>query len=266
MDGVRQAGFEGIEAGVGFDFSDPVKLKADLDRSGLVLPSLWFSSTLLTEGPQGVSARLARYLDVLDILGTRIINCSEQSYSVQADRTKSAIHDRHVLTDAQWDALCDGLNGLGGQANARGFTLTYHHHAGTVVMTQGEIDRLMRGTDPDRVRLLLDTGHLLFCGDDPLCVLEKHAARVGNVHLKDCVRGVAVRADKERMSFSRALAQGIFRVPGAGDFDFPAALRFLDNAGYEGWLIVEAEQDPDVYPPEEAAVQTRRYLRRVLGF
>lgn len=170
------------------------------------------------------------------------------------------------MSDAEWDMLTTGLNRLGELANSRGFRLTFHHHAGTVVMTEAEIDRLMQGTDADKVWLLLDTGHLLIGGDDPIRVLQKYASRVGNVHLKDCHTEIAKQVDKERLSFARALRLGVFAVPGAGDFDYESAFALLDTAGYEGWLMVEAEQDPERYDRWNLRLPQEPTSKVILGF
>jgi inosose dehydratase len=121
--------------------------------------------------------------------------------------------------------------------------LAFHHHMGTVVQTEEEIDRLMARTDAD-VGLLLDTGHLVFAGGDPVAVARRHGARIVHVHCKDVraeVLAAALRADR---SFLQAVLDGVFTVPGDGAIDFAAVLRALRLAGYAGWLVVEAEQDP----------------------
>jgi len=40
------------------------------------------------------------------------------------------------------------------------------------------------------------------------------------------------------------VVSGVFTVPGDGSIDFKRALTPVAKAGYAGWWIVEAEQDP----------------------
>ena len=144
-------------------------------------------------------------------------------------------------------------------------TLTYHHHMGTGVQTAGEIDRLMDSTDPDRVFLLYDTGHLVFSGENPLAVLRKHRARVRHVHLKDVRPAVVDRVRREGLSFLKAVVAGVFTVPGDGAIDFRPVFRELRDSGYSGWYVVEAEQDPAKANPLDYARKARAYIREAAG-
>jgi inosose dehydratase len=144
--------------------------------------------------------------------------------------------------------------------------LCYHHHMGTGVMTRADIDRLMASTDPELVHLLLDTAHLAFAGDDPLAAAQAYAERIKHVHLKDIRPEVASKVREEGLSFQDAIEAGVFTVPGDGAIDFVPILEVLGRAGYEGWLVVEAEQDPAKANPLEYALKARAYLRDVLGW
>ena len=174
--------------------------------------------------------------------------------------------NRPIFDDAQWQALAEGLEGLGRIADKAGMRLCYHPHMGTGVMTGEEVDRLMGATDPKLVHLLLDTGHLYFAGTDPLSVAQKYAARIKHVHLKDLRDGKRERAKVEGFSFQQAIEDGIFTVPGDGVIDFVPIFQALADADYAGWLMVEAEQDPAKAVPLEYAKKGRAYLREVLGF
>ena len=151
-------------------------------------------------------------------------------------------------------------------ANSEGMRLCYHHHMGTGVMMRPELDRLMESTDPSLVHLLLDTGHMAFAGDDPLSSAETYGDRIAHVHLKDLRQDVADRVREENLSFQDGIEAGVFTVPGDGDLDFVAVLEALARHGFEGWLVVEAEQDPGKAHPLEHALKARKYLREVLGW
>jgi inosose dehydratase len=143
--------------------------------------------------------------------------------------------------------------------------LTYHHHLGTGVQTAEEIDRLMESTQGGLLDLLYDTGHLVFSGEDPLAVLKKWGTRVRHVHLKDVRAAVVVKVKKDRMSFLAAVKAGAFTVPGDGSIDFVPVFAELKAIGYEGWWVVEAEQDPALANPLAYAIQARNYIRDKAG-
>ena len=256
------AGFTGCEIGNKYP-SDPVELKKQLDLRGMRIASRWFSSFLLTKPYEEVEADFIRELDFLAAVGANRINVSEQSYSIQGKVDVPILTGGHkyVMNDVEWDRFCDGLNKLGRVARGRGFKLCFHHHMGTVVQTSEETDRMMANTDPDCVFLCYDTGHFTFAGEDPLSMLKKYVDRVGHVHLKDMRLRVVEEARKNNWSFLTAVRNGAFTVPGDGDVDFDPVFKVLSDAGYQGWLLVEAEQDPAKADPLEYAIKGRTYIR-----
>jgi inosose dehydratase len=159
---------------------------------------------------------------------------------------------RPLLSRSEWPAFCERLNGVARHLRNRGVRLAFHHHMGTVIQTEAEIDRLMAGTSDD-VGLLVDTGHLVFAGGDPAAVVRRHGARVVHVHCKDVRADVLKHVLRADRSFLSAVLDGVFTVPGDGAIDFSAVLRELRGARYSGWLVVEAEQDPAIaHPPTYA--------------
>ena len=171
------------------------------------------------------------------------------------------------FTDEQWQALAEGLNELGRVAAEADMQLCYHHHMGTGVMTRAETDRLMEMTDPEVVHLLLDTGHLYWAGDDPLDMARAYAGRIRHVHLKDIRTPFMEAAEAKHQSFEEAVFDGVFTVPGDpdGTIDFKPIFQALADAGYAGWLMVEAEQDAAKHNPLDNARMARAYLREVAG-
>jgi inosose dehydratase len=134
------------------------------------------------------------------------------------------------------------------------------------VQTRAEVDRLMAATDPALVHLLLDTGQLFWSGDDPLAMARARAKRIKHVHLKDVRPEVIRRCTEADLSFQESIMEGVFTVPGDGAIDFRPILQTLADAGFEGWLVVEAEQDPAKANPLDHARKARAYLRDILGF
>jgi inosose dehydratase len=145
---------------------------------------------------------------------------------------------------------------------AHGLRLAYHHHMGTVIQAEAEIDGLMARCGED-VGLLLDTGHLAFAGGDPVRAARRHASRVVHVHCKDLRAAVLARSLNRDCSFLEAVLAGVFAVPGDGCIDYAAVLEPLRAAGYAGWLVVEAEQDPTVAPSLMHARMGHATLRRL---
>jgi inosose dehydratase len=112
------------------------------------------------------------------------------------------------------------------------------------------VNALMQGSTPD-VKLLFDTGHLLFGGADVMRVLNTWADRVHHVHFKDIRPDVVKDVRANRRSFLDAVIAGAFTVPGDGCIDFQAVTDKLKAMDYAGWIVVEAEQDPAKAPPYE---------------
>ena len=260
------AGFTGCEIGNKYP-SDPVELKTQLDLRGMRIASRWFSSFLITKPYEEVEAEFIKELDFLAAVGASRINVSEQSYSIQGQADTPVLTGNHkrMMDEREWDLLCGGLNKLGKAAADRGFKLCFHHHMGTVVQTAEETDRMMANTDPRYVFLCYDTGHFTFAGEDPLAMLKKYVDRVGHVHLKDMRLPVVEEARRNNWSFLQAVRNGAFTVPGDGDVDFDPVLKVLSGAGYQGWLLVEAEQDPAKADPLAYAIKARKYIHEHTG-
>jgi inosose dehydratase len=173
-----------------------------------------------------------------------------------------ALANRPVFDTTEWGAMVAGLHELGRIAADNGLKLCYHHHTGTAVQDNQDVDRLMTDTRPELVWLLLDTAHITVGGGDALKLTRDHAQRIGHVHLKQVRRHVLQRMRDDGISFWQALRDGIFTVPGdpEGMLDLSPILETLSLSDYEGWLVVEAEQDPARYNPLEYFRLARDYL------
>ncbi|TAH72113.1 MAG: myo-inosose-2 dehydratase [Anaerolineaceae bacterium] len=257
------AGFSGCEVGNKYP-KDTQVLKEALDLRGMRIASKWFSSFLASKPYEETEREFIKELDYLEALGADRINVSEQSYSVQGNEELSIFDHKVYFTDKEWENLCDGLNKLGRLAKERGFKLCFHHHMGTGVQTLDETRRLMDNTDKETVFLCYDSGHFTFSGEDPLTILKEYPDRVGHVHLKDVRDNVLKQATKEKWSFLRSVREGTFTVPGDGCVDFGLIFKELEKSGYEGWLLVEAEQDPAKANPFKYAKMAREYIRSMI--
>jgi inosose dehydratase len=257
------AGFQGSEVGNKYP-RDPEVLNKALGLRGLTICNAWFSSFLTTRPYAEVEAEFIQHRDFLHAVGARVIGAAEQGHSIQGQPLP--VFDRKPsFTDEEWKRLAEGLNKLGERAREKGMKLTYHHHMGTGVQTAAEIDRLMQTTESGLLDLLYDTGHLVFAGEDHLAVLQKWGRRIQHVHLKDVRPAVVRRVREEKLSFLEAVKAGAFTVPGDGCIDFAPVFQGLEQHGYAGWMVVEAEQDPAKANPLEYALKARGYIRAQAG-
>jgi inosose dehydratase len=237
----RLAGYSGIELGGKFP-RRATELEPILARHHLALVSGWYSAQLCRRGVPAELEAVTDHLDLLAAMGCKVMVFAEGHRSTDGNPA-APLSARPVLAQSEWPAFCAKVNDVARHLRARGVRLAFHHHMGTVVQTESEIDRLMAGTDTD-VGLLLDTGHLVFAGGDPIAVAKRHGERIVHVHCKDVRAKVLAAVLRDDRSFLHAVLDGVFTVPGDGSIDFSAVLRELRGAGYAGWLVVEAEQDP----------------------
>ncbi len=253
----KAIGYEGFELGNKFPKDGP-SLKAKLDAFGLACVSGWYSGLLaeLEPGQTGEQAlqaefeRCAPHMRKLQQNDVRVVVYGECAGTVQGQINTPVSKRPQFLSDAAWRSYAERLNSFGEHLIAcYGIKLGYHHHMGAYVESPSDVDKLMALTDPRKVFLLFDTGHAFFGGAlSPVELLKNHVTRVAHVHLKDVRESVIATARNEGWSFLNSVLNGAFTVPGDGSIDYLTLLTVLKDAGYEGWLVVEAEQDPAVAP------------------
>ena len=259
------AGFTGSEVGNKYP-KDPEVLKKALELRGVEICNQWFSSFLITKPFEEVEKEFRAQLAFLKAMGAKVIGASEQSYSVQGQLDTPIFGHKYEMNDQEWDTFCTGMNKLGKIAKEEyGIALTFHHHMGTVVQSLAEVDRMMENTDPEYVSLLFDTGHFTYCGEDPLEVVKKYVHRIKHVHLKDIRPEFVEQVKKENMSFLAGVRAGAFTIPGDGCINYDPIFKVLEEAGYEGYMVVEAEQDPAKANPLEYAIRARKFIAEKTG-
>ena len=259
------AGFTGSEVGNKYP-RDTEALKKALQLRGMEICNQWFSCFLLTKPFEEVEREFRNQLSYLKTMGAKIIGVSEQSYSVQGMVDTPIFGHKYVMSDEEWEVFCKGLNRLGKIAKEEyGISLTFHHHMGTVVQDEAEVDRMMENTDSEYVSLLFDTGHFAYCGVSPLKMVKKYTGRIKHVHLKDIRKEVVEKVKAEKLSFLDGVRLGTFTVPGDGCIDYDPIFKVLEVSGYEGYMLVEAEQDPAKANPLEYAIKARKYIAEKTG-
>lgn len=259
------AGFTGSEVGNKYP-RDPAVLKPMLELRGIEICNAWFSTFLISRPYEQTEAAFKEHVAFLAAMGAKVVGVSEQSYSTQGIQSRPVFEGKYEMNDAQWDTLCDGLNRLGRLSlEEYGVALTFHHHMGTVVQSAAETDRLMAGTDPAYVSLLFDSGHFAYCGEDPTELVRRYAKRIKHVHLKDIRPEVVAQVRENRWSFLEGVRQGAFTIPGDGCVEFDPIFACLAESGYEGYMVVEAKQDPAKADPLEYAIRERQFIREHTG-
>ncbi|MFU1797875.1 myo-inosose-2 dehydratase [Paenibacillus azoreducens] len=256
------SGFTGTEIGNKYP-RDPEILKSYLQPRGLNVASAWFSSFLTTKPYAETEQAFIQHRDFLHAMGAKVIVVSEQGHSVQGQIDTPVFDRKPVFTDEEWNKLTTGLEQLGILAREKDMRIVYHHHMGTGVQTTAEIERLMDNTDPEKVSLLFDTGHLVFSGEDPVAIYNKYKDRIFHIHFKDIRAAVLQQLKEEKWSFLQGVKNGVFTVPGDGMIDFRPIWEQISVSGYAGWIVVEAEQDPAKANPFLYAVKARNYIREV---
>lgn len=265
----KEIGYEGFELGNKFPKDGP-GLKAKLDQFGLACVSGWYSGELASDDGRGSVAqeieRCRTHMDKLRFNGVKVVVYGEVAGSVQGQIDTPVAQRPRLATAAAWQGYAERLNQFGAHLQSQfGIKLAYHHHMGAVVEAPDDIDRLMALTDPADVGLLFDTGHAYFGGaTDPVPLLKRHAARVVHVHCKDVRPALIAKARNDGWSFLQGVLAGTFTVPGDGVIDYDAVLATLHDSGYQGWLVVEAEQDPAIAPSYAYAKKGYQTLRRIV--
>jgi inosose dehydratase len=236
----RLAGYDGVELGRKFP-RDAAVLSPLLKKHHLKLVSGWYSARLLERSVEDEIKAMRPHQELLGALGCKVMVFAEVSRCVHGDRS-IPLSRRPRMAKKEWKPFCERLDAVARHLEKQGLKLAYHHHMGTVIESEEEVDRMMGSTAA--VGLLLDTGHLTFAGGEPMRVLERHAARIVHVHCKDIRQDKLARARGQDLSFLDAVLGDVFAVPGDGSIDFEPVLQGLARSGYQGWLVVEADQDP----------------------
>ncbi len=253
------AGFTGMETGRRFPMNMQ-ELGPILSRFGISVCGGWFSGLLLDGDIEVEKDRIAEQHAFFKAANAPCIVYGETARSIQGNKT-AALATKPRLMEAEMAAYGRKMSDFADWCAKNGMPLSYHHHMAAAVETEAELDLLMKHSS---VPLLFDAGHMAFAGGDVMAVIEKHHKRITHVHTKDVRQSVIDGLDRTKESFLDAVVKGAFTVPGDGSLDFEAIVKALYAKNYEGWFVVEAEQDPKVSPPLEMAKKGHQELMRVM--
>ena len=254
-----RAGFTGIESGGKFP-KNSKELLPKLKKENLELCSGWYGASLLKNTPKEEFELMREQMNLFKDCKSPCMVFAEVTKSIQSD-PKTPLSQKPKLTEDEWKLLISRINEIGKMMLDENMPLAYHHHMGTVIETESETRRLIESTNDD-VKLLIDTGHMLFAGGNSIKLTEDFIERIIHVHCKDIRKDVLEKSLKNDSTFRQAFLDGAFTVPGDGCINYKPFLTILKNNNYEGWLVVEAEQDPEKANPFEYAKIGYNYLRK----
>ncbi|TPK60421.1 myo-inosose-2 dehydratase [Mesorhizobium sp. B2-4-15] len=258
----REAGFSGMETGRRFPMDAGV-LGPILDTYGMKVCGGWFSGLLLDGDIAREKDRIAEQMALFKAVGAPCIVYGETAGTIQGDRS-APLTTRRRLSEEEIKAYGRKMTTFAEWCADQGMPIAYHHHMAAPIESEQDVDLLMKHSG-EALPLLYDAGHMAFAGGDVLRVIDNHHHRISHVHTKDVRQPVIDKLDRSRESFLDAVVKGAFTVPGDGSLDFETIIKRLAGHGYEGWFVVEAEQDPIKNPPLEMARIGHRELLRVMA-
>jgi inosose dehydratase len=252
---MRAAGLSATEFGPdGFLPDEPASKAAVLASHGLAAVG-GFVPVVLHDDRHDPRSEVDAALDGLVAVGAGVL--------VLAAATGAEGYDeRPVLDGAAWKRLFETLAVLVEHAAARGVQACLHPHVGTVVESSDDVRRVLDGS---AVPLCLDTGHLLIGGTDPAVLVREATDRVVHTHLKDVDLAWATRVQRREVTYSAAVAGGMYRPLGSGDVDIAGIVRTLEADGYAGWYVLEQDTVLTGEPEDDGPLRDVRasvaYLR-----
>ncbi|MFT4257870.1 MAG: myo-inosose-2 dehydratase [Pseudoxanthomonas sp.] len=255
---ICDVGFAGVELGGKFP-RDPAVLGPLLQSYGIDLIGGWYSGSLLVQDAQAEIAALQPHLRLLKALGSDVFVFAETSNAVHGDR-RVPLAGTPRLADGDWTRFGARMTEVADYLQAQGLKFAYHHHLGTVVEREADVQAFLRSTGPS-VGLTLDTGHAALGGVDFIGVIRQWPQRIAHVHCKDVRRDVFEKVRDASASFLDGVLAGMFTVPGDGGIDYDEVMRELKKIDYHGWIVIEAEQDPALAAPKPYAELGLRTLR-----
>lgn len=255
----QEVGFEGVELGGKFP-REPGALKAALAPYNLDCVGGWYSGNLLQQDANAEIAALQPHLNLLKAMGSTVFVFAETSNAIHSNKAVP-MEATPRLKSSEWAEFGKRMSGVADYIAAQGLRFAYHHHLGTVVETQADMDAFIAATSP-KVGFTLDTGHAALGGVRSIDTIERYPERIAHVHCKDVRGPIHAEARRTGKSFLDGVLAGMFTVPGDGGIDFGAVMKALKGIDYSGWIIIEAEQDPALANPKTYAELGLATLKR----
>ena len=260
------AGYVGCEVGGKYPVHDRALLKHMLDSRGISICNQWFSYEFSTKSFNDVKNNFLAQIDFLNFFGAKVVGGAEVGNTIHGQYNTPLSFRKNATSDV-WKKLTNGLNELGKiSCEEYGIKLSYHHHTGTMIESISDVDRLLNATNDKYVSLNYDCGHFYLCEEDPVEALKRYIERTSHIHFKDVRDSIKDKAKREDLSFLKAVKLGVFTVPGDGVLDMHSLGEIVHGSEYNGWIVVEAEQDPSIANPLEYAKKGYDFLTNELKF
>jgi inosose dehydratase len=264
---IRETGYQGTELGDwGFMPVVPSELRKELDKRSLTMVGAFVPVFLKERGKHSAGAeaavRTARLMADAGFPDAFIVLADENGSVKERTLNAGRVTPSMGLSDDEWKVFAEGTDLVAGEVKARtGLRTVFHHHCAGYAETPGEIDKLLSLADPSLVGLVLDMGHYMFGGGDPLEALKKHKERIWHIHFKDCHPDVANKSRKEGWDYFKSVANGVFCELGRGSVDFRAIVEELHAQKYSGWIVVEQDVLPGMGNPKVCAQRNREFIK-----
>jgi inosose dehydratase len=267
LDEIRDTGYQGSELGDwGFMPAIPSELRSELEKRSLSMVGAFVPVFLKERSKHAAGAetatRTAKLMANAGYIDAFIVLADENGTVKERTENAGRITTAMGLTDDEWKVFAEGANLVASEVKkATGLRTVFHHHCAGYAETPAEIDKLLEFTDPSLVGLVLDMGHYMFGGGDPLSALKKHKKRIWHIHFKDCHPEIAARSRAEGWDYFKSVGNGVFCELGKGAVDFPAIVGELNDQNYSGWIVVEQDVLPGMGNPRVCAERNRNYLK-----
>jgi inosose dehydratase len=264
---IRETGYQGTELGDwGFMPSVPSELRKELDKRSLSMVGAFVPVFLKDRSKHAagteIAVRTAKLMADAGYPDAFIVLADENGSVKERTLIAGRVSPSTGLTDDEWKVFAEGTNLVAREVKTRtGLRTVFHHHCAGFVETPGEIDSLLAFTDPSLVGLVLDMGHYMFGGGDPLNALKKHSGRIWHIHFKDCHPAIAAKSRTEGWDYFKSVGNGVFCELGKGSVDFPAIVEELNAQKYSGWIVVEQDVLPGMGNPKVCAQRNREYIK-----
>lgn len=264
---IHETGYQGTELGDwGFMPSTPSELKKELDKRSLSMVGAFVPVFLKDRSKHKAGADLAvKTAALMAEAGypNAFIVLADENGSVK-ERTQNAgrVTPEMGLNIEEWKIFASGADYVAGEVKSKtGLRTVFHHHCAGYVETPQEIDQLLSLTDPSLVGLVLDMGHYVFGGGDPLSALKNHSKRIWHIHFKDCHPVIAAKSRREGWDYFKSVGQGVFCELGKGSVNFRAIVDELIRQKYSGWIVVEQDVLPGMGNPKVCAQRNRQFIK-----
>ena len=269
LDEIRETGYQGTELGDwGFMPVDPKELRKELDKRSLAMVGA-FVPVFLKDGTKHkagaeTAVKTARLMADAGFPDAFIVLADENGSVKERTENAGRVKPSMGLTDAEWKVFAEGADHVAGEVKTRtGLRTVFHHHCAGYVETPAEIDKLLSLTDPALVGLVLDMGHYMFGGGDPVKALKQYKDRIWHIHFKDCHPDIAAKSRKEGWDYFKSVANGVFCELGKGAVDFGEIVAEMLAQKYSGWIVVEQDVLPGMGNPKVCAQRNRDYIRKL---